>query len=504
MTPRRGELTRRGFLAGATGAAAVLALAGCGPFGFRAPVNTVGRVDFRNPLHIPPLAESVQDGGARVFDLVAQAGRSAIVPSGTAETWGINGPLLGPTLRAHRGEQVRIRFRNDLPVPTTLHWHGMHLPAVADGGPHQMVAPGETWEPGWKVAQPAASLWYHPHPHGETEIHVYRGMAGLFILDDDDEAALPLPRTYGVDDIPLIVQDKTFDASGGLIETGRGNIGMLGDTILVNGTLAPVLDLTAERTRLRILNGSTARSYAFGFSDDRGFHLIATDGGLLREPVPVRRVTLTPGERAEIVLAATGGESITLRSFPQDLGLSGGAADMAGANDELDLLLLRAAATLTPSAQLPAHLAEIAPLTPPHELDWRKFDLRGVQINGKTMDMARIDTVVELDTTEVWEVRNSDGQPHNFHVHDVQFQILDLDDAAPPPELSGWKDTVYLPPGRRVRLIMRFTDYADPAVPYMYHCHLLWHEDLGMMGQFVVVEPGQAPVAPGPETGHAH
>lgn len=504
MTDRTPAVTRRTFITGAVGAGTLLTLTACGFFEFRSPISTIGRVDFRNPLHIPPLADSHRERSARVFELVAQAGRSAIVPGGEAETWGINGSILGPTLRARRGEQVRIRFRNDLPAPTTLHWHGMHLPAVADGGPHQMVGPGETWEPEWEIAQPAATLWYHPHPHGDTEIQVYRGLAGMFILDDDEERSLPLPRTYGVDDIPLVVQDKTFDANGRLTETARMDVGMLGDTILVNGTAAPVLDITAEKTRLRILNGSTARSYAFGFSDDREFHLIATDGGLLPAPVPLRRIMLTPGERAEIIVAATGGESVTLRSFPQDLGLSRGRGDTVGANDELDILLIHASPTLAASPPLPARLAEIAALTPPHELDWRKFELRSNRINGKSMDMARIDTAVKVDTTEVWEVWNGHSQPHNFHVHDVQFQILDIDDAPPPPELSGWKDTVYLPPDRRLRLIMRFTDYADPAVPYMYHCHLLWHEDLGMMGQFVVIEEGQRPATPEIGSGHSH
>ncbi|MFE2945341.1 multicopper oxidase family protein [Streptomyces sp. NPDC059255] len=439
-----------------------------------------------------------------VFDLTAQSGRSTIVAGGKTKTWGINGPILGPTLRARRGEAVRIDFRNTLDEATTLHWHGMHLPAKADGGPHQMIAPGKTWHPEWVVNQPAATLWYHPHPHGKTERHVYRGLGGMFILDDDQDAALSLPRDYGVNDIPLIVQDKTFDSGGQLVETSRRDNGMIGDTILVNGTAAPYLDITAELTRLRVLNASTARSYNFGFSDDRTFAIIGTDGGLLSTPVEATRTLLTPGERIEIVIRMRPSETVRLRSYPQDLGLWGARPQTSGANDTADIIELRAAATLTPSPNLPGRLNEIERLTTDLAATTRTFDLNNNRINGQAMDMARIDETVTVDTTETWEVWNSDEQAHNFHVHDVQFQILDIDGTPPPPELAGWKDTVYIPPGSGVTLIMRFTEYTDPTTPYMYHCHMLWHEDQGMMGQFLILRPGQEPAYQPPTNEHHH
>ncbi|GAB2473298.1 multicopper oxidase domain-containing protein [Promicromonospora xylanilytica] len=505
--PRRRSsgLDRRGFLRLAAlgiGAGATLTLTGCDVLDPRGSISTVDRVDFRNPLHVPPLAEPVRHDGVAVFDLTAQAGRSAIVPGGDAETWGLNGALLGPTLRARRGESVRVNVRNDLDEATTLHWHGMHLPAAADGGPHQMIEPGGTWSPGWQIDQPAATLWYHPHPHGATERHVYRGLGGLFIVDDDAESSLALPRRYGVDDIPVIVQDKTFDGRGRLVDSSRRDNGMIGDTILVNGTAGPVLAVTSELTRLRLLNASTARSYSFGFSDDREFSMIAGDGGLLREPVGLVRVQLTPGERAEIVVRMSAGETTTLRSYPQDLGLSNSRARSTGAADTLDVLLLDAAGSLDPSADLPAQLATIDRFDEASVAETRRLELRNNRINRESMDMNRIDDVVTVDTTEVWEVWNGHRQPHNFHVHDVQFRVLDVDGDPPPPELSGWKDTVYLPPDVRLRLGLRFTRYTDPDVPYMYHCHLLWHEDQGMMGQFVVVEPGQE--AGDLDTRHSH
>lgn len=219
-----------------------MALISCGPLDELSgtKVDTVGQVPFENRLAIPPLADSELDSeGRRVFTLTAESGESELRPGEETETWGFNGSHLGPTLRASRGEEVVVDVRNRLDEATTVHWHGMHLPAAADGGPHQVVEPGASWTPSWEIDQPAATLWYHPHPHGDTEQHVYRGLAGLFILDDAEEAELDLPREYGVDDVPVIVQDKRFADEGSLIEDERERLGILGDTLLVNGTYGP-------------------------------------------------------------------------------------------------------------------------------------------------------------------------------------------------------------------------------------------------------------------------
>jgi len=455
-------------------------------------VDTVGEVRFENRLAIPPLADSELDAeGRRVFTLTAESGESEFRPGESTETWGFNGPYLGPTLRATRGEEVMVDFENGLDEATTVHWHGMHLPAAADGGPHQLVEPRASWTPSWEIDQPAATLWYHPHPHGDTEEHVYRGLAGMFILDDEEEAGLDLPREYGVDDVPVIVQDKRFADDGSLVEDDRERLGILGDTLLVNGTYGPYLDVSTERVRLRLLNGSTARTYDFGFSDQRDFSLIATDGGLLERPAELDRIQLSPGERAEIIVTMEPRERVVLRSYPPDLEPGSDTSRQDGGEDSFDVLQLRAAAQLNPSAAVPTELTDVAELDPADAAETREFELRSDRINGEEMDMERIDEVVEVGTTEVWEVENGHGRPHTFHVHDVQFQVLDVDGEDPPPELSGWKDTIQLPPRAQVRLVMAFEDYADPDSPYMYHCHLLRHEDEGMMGQFVVVEPGE-------------
>jgi len=461
----------------------------------RADLDTAGQIDFRKPLAVPPLAESRIDGeGRRVFDLRAREGHADLGQDQPTRTWGFNGDYLGPTLRAKRGERVVVNVANGLAEPTSVHWHGMHLPARMDGGPHQEVRPGATWSPTWTVDQPAATLWYHPHPHGQTARHVERGLAGMFILDDENSAKLP--HEYGVDDVPVIVQDRDFDGGGQFDDEGG-----TGDTVLVNGTVAPYLDVRTERVRLRLLNASAARTYSLGLSDGRPFTLIGTDGGLLPAPHDLGRIRLSPGERAEIVVAMKPAERVTLRSFPGDL--DNPLSDrFAGGRDTLDVLELRTESDLASSPEVSAVLAPIERLDPGEAATTREFKLSGRQINGQKMDMGRIDAVVTKDTTEVWEITKEDGTPHSFHVHDVQFQVLSVGGEAPPAELSGWKDTVLLAPNKTIRIIARFADYADPDVPYMYHCHVLKHEDAGMMGQFVVVEPGQKPGRPDTHSHH--
>ncbi|QEO15807.1 multicopper oxidase domain-containing protein [Agromyces intestinalis] len=483
-----------GTLLTATATAVAVGLSGCG-LAVPAQISTIGDVAFDRPLAIPPIAESHVDAdGTRVFSLDAQAGTTEFEPGVPSETWGFDGSYLGPTLVAERGEHVRVDVTNSLDEPTTVHWHGMHLPAAMDGGPHQMVDPGATWSPEWTIDQRAATLWYHPHPHGATESHVRRGLAGLFLLHDADERALGLPSEYGVDDVPLIVQDTGFSADGRREGPQRGYAGGLGDELLVNGTRGPYLEVSDGLVRLRLLNASTARTYGFTWSDGRPVELIATDGGLLEASVALDRVVLSPGERAEVLLRPTPGERVVLRSelTAEAVGSNRVIAATNGDADSFDVLEVRAADVLDPAPSLPAQLASNPPFDPAEVATTRRFVLDdSFEINGHAMDLGRVDETVTVDTLERWVVENDTDLPHSFHVHDVQFRIATIDGAAPPPELAGWKDTVRLRPHAEYELLLRFEDYADPAHPYMYHCHLLWHEDQGMMGQFAVVEPGQ-------------
>jgi blue copper oxidase len=192
---RRRLLLRLLIVVLALGLVGVLALAGLAAwFWSQADISNLGQLSFANQLKIPPLAEPRLDGaGRKVFDLHLQQGTSELLASKPTQTWGANGAYLGPTIRATLGDQVVMQVTNRLPEPTTIHWHGMRLPAAADGGPHQPIPPGSAWSPSWRIDQPAATLWYHPHPHGTTEDHVYRGLAGLFLLDDRKPAPCRCP-----------------------------------------------------------------------------------------------------------------------------------------------------------------------------------------------------------------------------------------------------------------------------------------------------------------------
>jgi FtsP/CotA-like multicopper oxidase with cupredoxin domain len=475
----------------------VLVLVGLGAWAFNAAVSSPSllneELSFDNQVAIPPVLEPVEQNGRKVYDLTLQEGQVEILSGLETPTWGVNGPFLGPTVRASEGDEVAINVTNELGETTTVHWHGMHLPAAMDGGPHQEIDPGETWKPHWTIRQQAAPLWYHPHLMGKTAEHVYNGIAGLFIIDDANSRRLELPQDYGVDDIPLIIQDKIFSDSGSLRYLRDGDNGMLGDKIIINGTYNPHVDLPARKVRLRLLNGSNARRYNIGFSDSREFHQIASDGGLLEDPVPLDRLLLSPGERAEIVVDLSDGNNVVLMSYA--LGAEDGLIENLGEvimgmgkdeNAMFNLIQLRPQATDEVSPPLPERLNTIARWKESRASNTRQFSF----INGQKMDMTRIDEVVEVGDVEIWELTNPSFRSHPIHIHDVQFLVLDRNSELPPPNERGWEDTVTVNKDETVRVIIQFKDYSDSELPYMFHCHILEHEDRGMMGQFVVVEGG--------------
>ncbi|WP_369045650.1 multicopper oxidase family protein [Sinomonas sp. P10A9] len=492
-------VTRRLFLRASTAAVflAPLAssLAGC------AASEDVPSVAFGARLPIPPLDAGTVENGVRTFRLAAQPGTHEFVPGKPAESMGYNGAYLGPTLRASRGEKVRVLAENRLPDATTLHFHGMMLPAAQDGGPHAMIGPGASTSPEWTVDQPAATLWYHPHPHGNTEKQVSYGLAGLFFVDEGPQAGLP--QDYGVDDIPLVVQDRRLDANGKLTFDPSGNsLGTLGNSIAANGTLGAVLPVTTQRVRLRILNASAGRWFTFGFADRRKFHMVASDGGLLAAPLALDAVQLSPAERAEIVVELKAGESVMLRSFAPDLGRVN-PPEAFGGGKEFDVVRLDAAASLAPSPALPAAFTELPAPAGTTTAVSRSFTFNGRTINNKTMDMNRTDFTAVPGGSEVWFVDNVSAYQHNLHIHGVQFRLVDIDGKQPPPERAGWKDTIPLLPREQNRIALRMPQWSDPEHPYMYHCHLLTHEDEGMMGQFTVVDPSAAGGAATPSA-HQH
>jgi FtsP/CotA-like multicopper oxidase with cupredoxin domain len=329
-----------------------------------------------------------------------------------------------------------------------------------------------------------------------TGLHAYRGLAGLFIIDDDNPAAVELPNDYGVDDIPIVLQDRRFLGDGQLDESDLPDLGLLGDTVTVNGWNGVYLDAKRSRLRLRILNGSTMRLFNVAFSDDREYQIVASDGGYLEKPKPATSVIVSPGERVEIVVEIAAGETAKLQAkpIPGNLEVDNSDAPDFGLADQFDLVEMRGpTADFADARALPAVLNPGLSEPPVHGTITREFDMQWFMINGTRMDMAKADQVVAVDQWEVWTISNNDNWIHNFHVHDAQFRVIDVTRTRSPIFTDGWKDTVLLSPGAVVRIAVRFTDYTDTRWPYMYHCHLMFHEDQGMMGQFLVVEPGDAP-----------
>ncbi len=491
--------------------------------GFSPLLRAQGNVASRQPLNIPALESGTFSAGTTNFDLSLQRGSHSFLPGLSTETLGINGNYLGPTLRFKRNQKVALQVSNKIGEPSTLHWHGFHLPPTADGGPHQEIAANQVWNPSFDVVQFAGTYWYHSHVMHKAGSQVYKGLAGMIILEDDEQD-VALPSNYGVDDIPVILQDRRFGDDGSFLYMNRYEdqvMGMMGDTILVNGTVNPVVTTGTKLLRLRLLNGSNARTYNLGFSDNREFYQVASDGGFLESAVPLTRLTLAVAERAEILVQFDPGEEATLvnvalpPAFPE---FPGAMSEMMRAQNAqtFDVLHFRAEASLQDNGKPPSsQLTEIYRLPESAATNVRTFRLgmgngmrsgddagpgRGARngrgggfgggqfsINGRRMAENYINERIQFNTTEIWELTNTSPMMHPFHVHNGQFQVLDRNGSPPPENEMGWKDTVQVGADEIVRIIMRFTDYRDEENPYMYHCHILEHEDRGMMGQFVIV-----------------
>ncbi len=463
---------------------------------------------------VPPLDDGELVGGVRLFRLRLQSGSVEWVAGFPTATYGVNGAFLGPTLHFRRGERVRLEVSNALGETTTLHSHGLQLPAASDGGPYQTIAAGATWVTEFDVVQPAMTAWYHPHQMDATARHVYMGLAGV-ILVADDAPGVELPSTYGVDDLPLVIQDRRLAADGTHpYSPGRAPsmhdlmAGMRGETMLVNGVRQLRGVVPRGLVRLRLLNGSNARAYQLGFVDGRTFVQVAGDGGLLAAPVTATRVLLSPGERAEVLVDFGGdvaGTTVALASFSGEVFSRLYAGTMGGnVSDTLDrttfeLVTFEVGAAPVTSLTPPATLPAIERMTADQAVRTRSIvlDMTGpsVTINGARMTSlgasvpAAINFQIPSGSVERWDVTNNSFMLHPLHIHNRHFQILDIDGVPPPVELAGWKDTVLVAPGQIVRLMLRFDGTTDAALPYMFHCHILEHEDMGMMGQFYIVEP---------------
>ncbi|HYC84416.1 MAG TPA: multicopper oxidase domain-containing protein [Chryseosolibacter sp.] len=436
---------------------------------------------FDRPLHMLP----VSAGNAA---LNASLTTTEILKGASSDSFSYAGQILGPTIVANTGEIRDVSLLNNLAEDTNIHWHGLILPENMDGHPRNVAAPGESLYYSLPVSQRAGTYWYHPHAHGRTARQVFMGLAGMFIVRDREEAALNLPS--GAYEIPLIIQDKHF--SGGNLDyspTGEEIMtGYLGETVLVNGIHAPYLDVKSGWYRFRILNGSTARVYNIGFSGGVQFHLIGADGGLLRVAETLSSLLLGPGERMDIVVNFSGlqaGKEIYLISNAfLDYGPQG--------RQSFRIMKIVVNGQAGSDFVLPGTLSAIPSPDPASAVNVRVFDIAEMQsgghrgmarhtINGKVFDIDRVDETVGAGTTEIWEFDNLEGDEiHPMHIHGVQFQVLERIGGRKKLIASekGWKDTVLVMPGEKVRVIMTFPSYTGV---FVLHCHNLEHEDDGMM-----------------------
>ena len=434
-----------------------------------------------------------------------------LLKGGPASLTRLDRTYLGPVIRAQTGQNVRIRLINNIADDTIVHWHGLHVPADMDGHPRFVIPQGESYLYEFEVRNRAGTYWYHPHPHGITGPQVYGGLAGLFLVSDNEEQAAGLPT--GEYDIPLVIQDRAFDDNKQLIYLSGRRMeqmtGFLGDWIMVNGQPDFTLPVATRAYRLRLLNGSNARIYRLAWQDGSPMTVIGTDGGLLEKPVQRRYVMLGPGERLELWADfsrhAVDSET-ALVSLPFDAGARGGGMMGSGAalpnGAGFSILRVKVNRQEKETLTLPLRLSEIeryrlGDAVNPGDPKIFHLVMRHMAwtLNGRTFQMEAVagDEVVQMNTLEVWEFVNEGSgmgmmgmmnMPHPIHLHGLQFQVLERRGVMHNGYVDeGWKDTVLLMPGERIRLLVRFADY--PGL-FLYHCHNLEHEDMGMMRNYFI------------------
>ena len=490
---------------GTNGLTAV-AFDGAGNATTTAPVNiTLTTASANNPLIVPEVITGTTFN-LNLHVTAKRFGNSAFQNTADSTTYAYNKMLFwGPTLIMNKGDWVQVNLVNNLPDTTTTHWHGFHIPAIMDGGPHQTIPAGTTWSPSFKVDNNAGLYWYHPHLHEATQTQLARGAGGLIIIRDPIESALNLPRTYGVDDIPLALTSRRW-AANQLVTTGSE----YGDYMVVNGVVSPQVTLPKQYVRLRILNAEMERSYNLGFSDGRTFYQIATDGGLINAPVSLTRLVLAVGERCEILVDLSGdteGSTFNLQAFNsgQSNDFPGGEPATAGQfgsllnNTTFTILKINVGAqTANPVLTRPATLTTNTFYTAGQVTNTRALTLTNgfpgtglpFSFNNLVFSPSVINQSINLNAIEQWNLTNTSGFSHAFHIHDIQFKIVSRtggNNAGVKAYEDGWKDTLWIGQNQVVSFIAKFDGFASNTNPFMYHCHFPSHEDGGMMGQFTVV-----------------
>jgi spore coat protein A len=435
---------------------------------------------FQRDLPImPELSPIHSERGLDVYDVDIREGLAEILPGFQTPIYGYEGIYPGPTIRASRGRTAIVRQHNTLPFDSNVHLHGGYVPAAHDGHPMDVIAPGGSFDYSYPNDQDAAFLWYHDHAHGRTARTLYYGLLAAYILHDERERELDLPRDDY--DVPLILADHAFNKDGSFRYAENVDLGFRGDTILVNGAVAPRMRVERRIYRLRFLNASNARSYGLRLGQGRNMVQIASDGGLLERPVVRREFPLHPAERievlvdfrqfragSEIVLENVLGEQTTKAVMRFDVARGGGSEDARVPRGRMRTL-----------ERLPAPNAS------------RRWDLSLAtgssvqwQIASRGFDPSRIDVRPRLGTSELWQWHNPSDRVHPMHLHGMLFRIVERSTGVVHPGERSWKDTIGVQPGETVTVQPWFVPYAGK---YVFHCHALEHGDKAMMLQLEVV-----------------
>lgn len=462
--------------------------------------------------------------------------------------------ILGPSIVWNYGAHLHTEVSNNIDRVTTTHWHGAHVPQYADGGPHQKIPVGDTWKIDFEVLDKSATMWYHPHAIDITYEQVQMGLSGMIYVEDPedgvgDDAILTaiheiLPHDYNVDDFPLILQTKFFlYDSMNMSYRIKDELGFKsGYEYLVNGVMNPYLELPANMMRLRVLNGDGKFTFSLRiFDEDMNpvpYQLIATDAGYTDKSYEMENIYIAPGERMEWLVDLRGynpGTELFLYNyvsdFPNDKSIIGDTATTNQYATDIALMKFVVVENTLPPSPIIDFPINLHPLDPPDVFPWtntrtKTFYHNNDQSNcdstwtsSKTiftidkapMSMNCVNDVVMVDSTEVWEIVNPTMHAHPFHIHDIHFWVIDAEDittGAPidkslwPNVFAGPKDNVLVMPNWKLRFVTSFDDFGTAIAPensYMYHCHLLPHEDKGMMGQFVVwdgISNVEAPLNP--------
>ena len=447
----------------------------------RVSVHQVGPTPSSDTLKNPPVFHNMSSKAHTVeISIVARPVRISVVPGRVTEVYAYNGSVPGPTLEAREGDRVIIHFRNELPEVTTVHWHGMHLPANMDGSPFDPVAPGGHYDYVFTIPRGAAgTYWYHPHPDGRSEYQAAMGLFGAFIVRAADDPIATLPEKL------IILSDNRFRPNGS-IEFSDSNStqsevdmenGREGNVLFVNGQIMPFIPIrSGEVQRWRVINASAARVYRLAIPGQTLLQ-VGSDGGLFEHAVETKEILVANSERVELLVrgSAAPGSNTVLSNLPYDRYMP--QTRPGDWNTSHPLLSLHYSDRALPTpVTLPVTFRTVPALNAASATATRTVVLSQGMINGQTMDMSRVDMGASVGATEIWDIENVVGMDHPFHLHGFQFQLLDRNGV---PELfRSWKDVVNIPKHETVRFIVHYSDFPGK---WMFHCHILAHEDHGMM-----------------------